>query len=160
MLTFLLICGLAASPANDAAKVIHVDRIDVNHVYRWDGSIQIDQLILWRWSRHDQRFYSQGFVLLNGGRVTDDADHKAEWDRKISKAHRGKSHLSWPHYKGKWVGCREVPRWNGRKWVSQVEKNGKWFEIRADAVIETHTPHDPEATDRAATPYIKREVWK
>lgn len=153
----VLALSLAITTPRDGVRVVYVDRIEVNHFYRWDGSVRLDQLILWRWSNLDRRFYAVAWMTLQG-RTTDDVQHRAAWNRMIQRTHQGKPHEPWPRYKGKWVGCRQSPRYDGRKWISRVEKNGEWIEVHADAVVETHTLHDPEAANRAAWPDIER-VW-
>lgn len=153
MLAVLLLVGLSVTNSRDV-EVVRVDRLDVNHIYRWDGSIRLDQLILWRWSNLDRRFYAVGWSILRG-RTTDDAEHRAAWNRMIRKTHKGKPNEPWPKYSGKWIGCKEVPRFDGRHYVSDVVRNGKRYRIKADFVIETHTMTDPEADNRRDYPGIK-----
>ena len=160
MFAVFLACGLFATRPADIAATVSVDRVDVNHVYRWDGSVVFDQLILWRWSNLHRRFYSVGYVMLRGGRRTDDAAHHAEWSRMIAVAHKGNTQTCLPTYKGKWVGCDEVPRFDGRKFSAVVERSDNLYRIEADWVQETHTVFDPEALDRAEHPDIDRRWVK
>jgi len=96
MIAALLIAALTApSPVESA----HFDRLDINHVYCEDGSVRFTQLVFWRWSRIDRRFYSFGFKIVkdekpmvrktahgyvaewskNGRRVRVTADSFIEW---------------------------------------------------------------------------------
>jgi len=66
MIAVLILALTAPSPVESA----HFDRIDINHVYCEDGSVRFSQLVFWRWSKWDRRFYSFGFKIIKNGKPT------------------------------------------------------------------------------------------
>jgi hypothetical protein len=141
----------------------HFDLLEVNHYYNDQGQPVFVQLILWNWHKGEQRFISQGYVMLKGA-IVKTPEGKQKWDAEIEKWTKKlplqvRMEIASSHkYAGHYVHHPAHPerKWKQRVWVSRLNEGGIQREIISKIFRETWTRYDPEVWDRDQNPYFER----
>ena len=151
--------AIVAGSQNDGVIRSEYDMLEVNHVYRENGAITFDQVIFWNWHRHRKMRHAHGWMIMKDCRDFTDGDHRRSWETLFRvNERRSITAPPPPSYQGKFVGGPMMPTYDCEqmRWVFRFSKNGKRFEVTSKVLMETHTPYDPEANDRAEFPAVKR----
>lgn len=132
----------------------YIHSIELNHVYKLDGSHQLSQIILWNWDYSnvtkrfelnfikwyilDDRYFEK---LTYDEYLKKDKEHQKQWVEKYGPK------IVAPSYNRKFIPNHNLPRYDYKRklWVMIVNyKYHKYFRIiYANYYVETWTQFDP-----------------
>jgi hypothetical protein len=133
--------------------VLHVDIIELNHVYDHQGEAGLDQLILWNWTKHESGTLQRkplGYIVLDRKlhREQLTPEEWAQKNREYQKewSEKWKASRNIPNYNPKFIYTMYCPYYdyNRKLWTVHIKN----YRIYAISYIESWTQYDVEVEAR------------